>query len=620
MGSTLSDLGATAFIGFAVVLGTFFLVRYIYPDWAILEKTQAKWSDGLGIAALGIICFGAGIVFEDLSWKYADHEIGFSIPLVVPDDDELKVRALLSDEKPSPLARQMAQAEALSTWPAHLPDDIRVAARQLESRLARSDSRFESREVEKLVGPVLPAYFQAKNACYRDSGFKEVLTEIQRRIDFTRSCCVLCVVLIILVTTLILLELVRRSRQPDPMSIDKSIVRRSLQSILVIMLICIAAGKAYEEEELRFNRRVFGYYLTMTSQASPPKTTYATTDENQLSFSRRETSVQSIDFNNQRKFARREFSSLAWLPGNNELGLLEQGSENEKSIPDGHLYCIKKLDLKTSIRHGAPIDESSVRRVSINADGIKEGLPPGYAFDGYESIAFGPDNIVWVTIECEPKRPWRAGSIGLLCQGKLQQGGESIKLEEIVAGLPSQTTVSNMAYESVVDVSNDVIAIHEANSVSKLPRTTGPMAISKAHRRIAFPAIPYRTTDATAVEDGSFWVLNFMFPGDRELRSKKDNLVSGVERGRTHAKAMKLGPEKQVVERLVEIHVRDKPLRFETGRVLQLELKRQGDGFLARNWEGIVRIDDPKGFIIVTDDNKEKHGQKLILGFVPFDG
>ena len=609
MGLTLADLGATAFIGFGVVLGSVFLARFLLPDWDLPRPDLPE--SKLAIPIVSLACFGVGIIFEDLSWKYADHDIAFFVPFVVPNDDELKVQALLGDSCANSLGRQVGAVKGLSTWPRGLPQDTRRKAEALERKLSAKD-RIEYGNTSNHIDAVIPAYFQAKNACYQNSNYRSVLTEIQRRIDFARSCSVLCLLLLTLIALAALIRIAIDSRHAGRISIEKALVHRSLKAALVIALICVAAAKAYEQEELRHNRRVFGFYLTMTG----PK---------QTASSNKEARVERIRFESPKRYAKREFSGLAWLPGESELVLLEQGQTNKHQIPNGTLHCIKKSALVESIRLGRPLPETSIREVQIDAQRIRGSLPSGYEFDGFESIAYAPDGLAWLTIECEPKDSWPGGSIGLLCRGRHSREGRSLVIERVAELLPAQTTVGNMAYEATVVACERAFALHESNGVIKRPQAIGNRRETGIERHSAeFPRIPYRTTDATSVRDGAFWIINYMFPGDEGLRTSVDPFAGRQTRGSTHQESANLGSNKQVVERLIEVLVSDNPPRFTPGRVLQLQLSRDAKrDFVARNWEGIAWIEapsGPSGFILITDDNGGKHKQELILAYVPHVG
>ncbi|MEL6182474.1 MAG: hypothetical protein AAFS10_26190, partial [Myxococcota bacterium] len=114
---------------------------------------------------------------------------------------------------------------------------------------------------------------------------------------------------------------------------------------------------------------------------------------------------------------------------------------------------------------------------------------------------------------------------------------------------------------------------------------------------VAMAPLAYRLTDATAPdEQGRFWVINYLWPGNRELVLKREALRTQYNAGRSHASAAH-------VERLVELQV------DADGTVTRVE---RTPVYLAldkgpRNWEGVVRWNE-REFLMVTD----KHPQTLL--------
>jgi len=121
-------------------------------------------------------------------------------------------------------------------------------------------------------------------------------------------------------------------------------------------------------------------------------------------------------------------------------------------------------------------------------------------------------------------------------------------------------------------------------------------------REIPFPAINFRITDATISDpSGKFWVMNYFFPGDTHLAVDQDALVLEYGEGRTHA-------ENDPVERLVQLQIEESQISRLDQPPIYLELL---DYSVARNWEGIVPLDD-LGFLLITDSLPGS-----LLGFCP---
>ena len=102
--------------------------------------------------------------------------------------------------------------------------------------------------------------------------------------------------------------------------------------------------------------------------------------------------------------------------------------------------------------------------------------------------------------------------------------------------------------------------------------------------------------------DGTFWVLNYFYPGDTHLAVNSDPIALEFGLGPTHI-------ESAVVERILELHITDSGIRLEQIPPIQLRLL---DTETARNWEGIEYLDG-YGFLLVTDSFPD-----TILGFVPY--
>ena len=102
--------------------------------------------------------------------------------------------------------------------------------------------------------------------------------------------------------------------------------------------------------------------------------------------------------------------------------------------------------------------------------------------------------------------------------------------------------------------------------------------------------VEYRITDASeAAPGGVFWVINYFYPGERDVLSPT-------------------GMQDQPVEHLLE-------LRFDGDRVSRsrrpaLDLRRDR-GSPARNWEALVRLPG-RGFLLMTD-----RYPTTLLAFVP---
>lgn len=223
-------------------------------------------------------------------------------------------------------------------------------------------------------------------------------------------------------------------------------------------------------------------------------------------------------------------------------------------------------------------------------------------FDGYEAIAFDGDQA-FLTIETRPGN-WM---LGYVVAGGVQPDGTFVVNAMQRAPAPSQATLGNMTDETVVIDGERVVTIYEANGAQVVEQPTASTYLRSMEKLdpISFPHIEYRITDATTVdEDRRFWAINYFFPGDEKIKPAADPVAEQYGEGESHQR----GP---AVERLVELQIEEDGISLVDQPPIQLELSRFG---LARNWEGIVRIQEDQldGFLLVTDKFPS-----TILAYVP---
>ncbi len=232
--------------------------------------------------------------------------------------------------------------------------------------------------------------------------------------------------------------------------------------------------------------------------------------------------------------------------------------------------------------------------VPLIAPDFRQHIP---GFQGFEAIGFAGDRV-FLTIEADT-----GGSVrGYLIGGQVIGTLDRLEIDpETIVAIPSRSGLGNMAEEALIVTDDAVLTLHEVNGAAL---NASPVA----HRfsldlvplgTIPFPALEYRVTDATSLDEtGEFWVMNYFFPGDRNLKPDQDPLIETYGVGPTHSK-------QETVERMVA-------LRYEGNRITRLDappkllaLEQAG-----RNWEAIVRLDD-QGFLVMTDKFPD-----TIFGFV----
>lgn len=260
------------------------------------------------------------------------------------------------------------------------------------------------------------------------------------------------------------------------------------------------------------------------------------------------------------------------------------------------LYALPKSDILAYLDGGAT-GPLTPQTIPFDAAGLSRQIQ---GFEGYEAIAFAGETV-FLTVEAQTP----AGMRGYLVSGEMGQDGQGVLLETAV--LPEilpQTNIDNMTDEALLVVGDNLLTFYEANgqTVNQSPMAHRFTLDLQEVESILFPALPFRVTDATEVdENGRFWVINYYYPGDKKLQTDGDGMALPEAAGATHLLY-------EQVERLVELQLDGDALSLTDTPPLYLQLPDEN----ARNWEGIVRLDG-RGFLLVTDKFPE-----TMFAFVPW--
>lgn len=292
-----------------------------------------------------------------------------------------------------------------------------------------------------------------------------------------------------------------------------------------------------------------------------------------------------------------EVSGLAWY--GDHLILLPQYPNFPETTGGGRLFTIPKADILAYLddRSRGPLQPDTIVFVAPDLN------PRVAKFEGYEAIVFDGEQA-YLTIEDDPPSPDVTGSY--LVAGTIAQDLSAFTVEttDLLKGkINTQSGVENMAEETLLLTGGRILTIHEANgpTVNDAPVAHVFDRQREPIRTIPFPPIPYRITDATALDSaGHFWTINYMFFRDIDLRTHQDPFFKQFGEGPTHAKTER-------VERLVEFQLTRDSIALTGAAPIQLALLPNA----SRNWEGIVRLDD-RGFLLITDEHPE-----TLLAFVP---
>ncbi len=289
-----------------------------------------------------------------------------------------------------------------------------------------------------------------------------------------------------------------------------------------------------------------------------------------------------------------EYSGLAWF--GEDLVLLPQFPQGKDFSREANLFTIAKGDLLQAIEN--PDLELLIRDVPIINSDLRKVIK---GFEGFESILF-VEGEVYLTIESRAGNPM----MGYLIRGEVKGELESITLDpESLVELVPFSSAGNATFEAMTYWNGKLYILYEHNSKQgdKLPVAYQYNLDLELEQEIPFPVVDYRITDATVSDStGKFWVMNYFFPGDTHLAIDQDALILEYGEGETHA-------NNEPVERLVELQVKNEKITRVDQPPVYLQLL---DYNIARNWEGIVMLDD-LGFLLITDSFPGS-----VLGFCRF--
>lgn len=288
-----------------------------------------------------------------------------------------------------------------------------------------------------------------------------------------------------------------------------------------------------------------------------------------------------------------EYSGMGWF--GDYLVLLPQYPEGKDFSRKPNLFAIAKQDLLAAITD--PDLELPVRDIPIENSDLRSVIK---GFEGFESILFVDQNV-YMTIESRAGDPM----MGYLIRGVVNGDLESITLDvNSIVELRPFSSELNATFEGMTYWNGSLYVMYEHNSMRNVKQ---PVAYQinpdlENIREIPFPVISYRITDATISDvDGKFWVMNYFFPGDTHLAVDQDSLVEEYGEGKTHA-------ENDPVERLVQLRIENDQISRIDQPPTYLQLL---DNDIARNWEGLVMLDN-LGFLLITDSFPGS-----VLGFCP---
>lgn len=295
-----------------------------------------------------------------------------------------------------------------------------------------------------------------------------------------------------------------------------------------------------------------------------------------------------------------EYSGLAWH--GDELFLLPQwsprGIERAQRLggfQGAWVYRIPGARLRAWVdgRDRSPITPERVPFDISSVVGTAE-------YQGFESIAFDGDRAA-LTVERGAGEHMSA----LLVTGTLDRArGLGLDRDALTLDVPVRS--DNHAYEALTRVDGSWLALFEVNGMNTACASQAiRVTPGQEPQAVSVEAIPYRITDATAVDaERRFWVTQYSYR-DVNDTAECERSIRAVGCFQEAVDCDPRGGTTRSVERLLELRDEGAAVRT-TGRVIALQREAR-----PRNWEGVVRLDD-RGFVMVTDE-----WPRTILGFVP---
>jgi hypothetical protein len=220
-------------------------------------------------------------------------------------------------------------------------------------------------------------------------------------------------------------------------------------------------------------------------------------------------------------------------------------------------------------------------------------------YQGFEAIAFSGDRV-FLSIEAGDGNDMR----GYLVAGRIQPdlGAVTLDVDRLVEN-PLQMERGNKSDEALLVVGDRLLTFYEVNGAGLNPHPVARVFNLDLYLvgTISFPNVEYRVTDAAPGADAAdFWVVNYFFPGDVDLKPALDLLFQKYGLGPTHSR-------NETVERLVEMRYSPGGITLADTPPVLLKLLP----VVSRNWEGLALLDE-RGFLLMTDKFPE-----TIFGFVP---
>lgn len=312
------------------------------------------------------------------------------------------------------------------------------------------------------------------------------------------------------------------------------------------------------------NWRIIGLITILTLWVVACDTVSPETPE----ISSNEIAVQEIELSGNVTDRNTEVSGLTWH--RDDLIILPQFADV--------LYSINRADILAYLDGDTTAIEPDMIEFIVDGDLSIAG------FQGYEAIVFS-DDTAYLTIEANNQGTMASYLVsGTLTDSILRIDASSLR------SISQPANVDNKGHESMVLYNDSPMPLYEWNRYSEDNSNSFAVLVDSEIQQIDFPVIPYRMTDATALdENGNFWVISYHFPSSDTARVDDYPYNNYLEEG-SHAIY-------EQIESLIELQINeDGSTTWIDKAPLFLELEAD-----PRNWEGLARLPERNGFLLMTD-------------------
>ncbi|TWT63977.1 hypothetical protein [Rubinisphaera italica] len=246
MDESLAKISTSIGIGAFFLLGLCLIIELIRPSFILRYLKSDHIPKGISTSFVLAIAFVFGLLIENLSSYVADR-IDYLTPL--PNEKSLRAQVLLREGLKDRYTNSDYMMDFLfkTNVPQEQIDILKNGA---------GDTPLKDLSVNDI-------YYTAKNIVYREDNYFIELTYFQSRVNFARSFTLACVLL----TTFSLFAILFCFNSPNKIP-AKILVKRILFCVLLFFCLYVIGRYAYTSEEIEFNQRVFGYFLSLIHSAN----------------------------------------------------------------------------------------------------------------------------------------------------------------------------------------------------------------------------------------------------------------------------------------------------------------------------------------------------------------